>query len=72
MVAPPASDRPKCRTFPYKSDRVETAIPGLILARRDEPSEPINILYEPRICVIAQGAKRVQLGDDACVYDILR
>jgi AraC-like DNA-binding protein len=52
-----------------KSDRVETAIPGLILARRDEPSEPISILYEPRICVIAQGAKRVQLGDDAYVYD---
>ena len=51
------------------SDRVETAIPGLILARRDKPSEPMSILYEPRICVIAQGAKRVQLGDDAYVYD---
>ncbi len=52
-----------------KSDRVVTAIPGLILTRRDESSEPISILYEPRICVIAQGAKRVQLGDDAYVYD---
>jgi AraC-like DNA-binding protein len=52
-----------------KSDRVETAIPGLILARRDAPSEPIGILYEPRICLITQGAKRVQLGDDAYVYD---
>jgi AraC-like DNA-binding protein len=52
-----------------KSDRVVTAIPGLILARRDKPSEPISIMYEPRICVIAQGAKRVQLGDDAYVYD---
>jgi AraC-like DNA-binding protein len=52
-----------------KSDRVETAIRGLILARRDEPSEPISILYEPRICLIAQGAKRVQLGDDAYEYD---
>ena len=52
-----------------KSDRVETAIPGLILARRIEPSEPISIMYEPRICVIAQGAKRVRLGDDAYVYD---
>jgi len=41
----------------------------LILARRVQPSEPISILYEPRICVIAQGAKRVQLGDDAYVYD---
>jgi len=52
-----------------KGDRFETAIPGLILARRVEPSEPINMLYEPRVCVIAQGAKRVQLGDDAYVYD---
>ncbi len=52
-----------------KRDRLETAITGLVLARRDEPSEPISILYEPRICVIAQGAKRVQLGDDAYVYD---
>jgi AraC-like DNA-binding protein len=52
-----------------KSDRVETTIPGLILARRDKPSEPISIMYEPRICMIAQGAKRVQLGDDAYVYD---
>src|SRR5574341_1097648 len=52
-----------------KSDRVDTAVPGLILARRDEPSEPISILYEPRVCVIAQGAKRVMLGDDAYVYD---
>jgi AraC-like DNA-binding protein len=52
-----------------RGDRIETAIPGLILARRTEPSEPISILYEPRVCVIAQGAKRVQLGDDAYVYD---
>ncbi len=52
-----------------KSDRVETAIRGLILARRIEPSKPVSIMYEPRVCVIAQGAKRVQLGDDAYVYD---
>ena len=26
-------------------------------------------MYEPRICVIAQGAKRVLLGDDTYVYD---
>ncbi len=52
-----------------KSDRVETAIPGLILYRRDEPSEPISIMYDPRICVVAQGAKRVLLGDETYVYD---
>lgn len=46
-----------------------TAVPGLSLFRRDEPTEPISGLYEPSICVIAQGAKRVILGDDTYVYD---
>ena len=52
-----------------KSDRIETTIPGLTLYRRNEPSEPISIMYEPRICVVAQGAKRVLLGDETYVYD---
>jgi AraC-like DNA-binding protein len=52
-----------------KSDRIVTAIPGLILARLEKPSEPVSIMFEPRVCLIAQGAKRVQLGDDAYVYD---
>jgi AraC-like DNA-binding protein len=51
------------------SDRIVTAIPGLILARLEKPSEPVSIMFEPRVCMIAQGAKRVQLGDDAYVYD---
>jgi AraC-like DNA-binding protein len=50
-------------------DRFVTAIPGLTLYRQDEPSQPTSIMYEPRICVIAQGAKRVLLGDDTYVYD---
>ncbi len=53
-----------------KSDRFDTTIPGLSLHRREEPSEPISIMYEPLVCVVAQGAKRVLLGDnDAYVYD---
>jgi AraC-like DNA-binding protein len=46
-----------------------TAIPGLSLFRRDEPTDPASIMYEPRVCVIAQGAKRLLLGDDIYVYD---
>lgn len=46
-----------------------TAIPGLSLFRRDEPTEPISGMYEPSICMVAQGAKRVLLGDDTYVYD---
>ena len=52
-----------------KGDRFVTAIPGLTLYQRDEPTQPTSIMYEPRICVIAQGAKRVLLGDDTYVYD---
>lgn len=46
-----------------------TAIAGLSLFRREEPTEPISSMYEPSICVVAQGAKRVILGDDTYVYD---
>jgi AraC-like DNA-binding protein len=46
-----------------------TAVPGLSLFRRDEPTGPISAVYEPSICVVAQGAKRVLLGDDTYVYD---
>lgn len=46
-----------------------TAIPGLSLFRREEPTEPITGMYEPSVCLVAQGAKRVLLGDDTFVYD---
>ena len=52
-----------------KGDRIETAIPGLSLYRRIEPTQPASGMYEPSICLIAQGAKRVLLGDDTYVYD---
>jgi hypothetical protein len=52
-----------------KSERVETAIPGLILYQRPEPTDPISAMYEPSVCVVVQGAKRVMLGDDVFVYD---
>lgn len=46
-----------------------TAVPGLSLFRRIEPTEPVSGMYEPSICLVVQGAKRVLLGDDAYVYD---
>jgi AraC-like DNA-binding protein len=52
-----------------QGDQLETAIPGLSLWRRDEPTQPASGMYEPSICLIAQGAKRVVLGDDTYVYD---
>lgn len=46
-----------------------TAVPGLSLFRREEPTGPISGMYEPSVCLVAQGAKRVLLGDDTYVYD---
>jgi AraC-like DNA-binding protein len=47
-----------------------TAIPGLLLSRRSAPTQPMSVMYEPSICLVAQGAKRVLLGDDTYVYDV--
>ena len=46
-----------------------TAIPGLSLFKREETTEPQTGMYQPSICMIFQGAKRVILGDDTYVYD---
>jgi AraC-like DNA-binding protein len=52
-----------------KGELHSSAVPGLSLFRREEPTEPISCMYEPSICLVAQGAKRVLLGDDTYVYD---
>jgi AraC-like DNA-binding protein len=48
---------------------LETAIPGLTLMKYEAPTEPMSYMYEPSICLVAQGAKRVLLGDEEYVYD---
>jgi len=53
-----------------QGDHIETAVPGLALWRRTQPTQPASGMYEPSICLIAQGAKRVLLGDDTYVYDV--
>jgi AraC-like DNA-binding protein len=52
-----------------KPGRIMTAISGLSLFRRDEPTQPESAMYEPSICLTTQGAKRVLLGEDTYVYD---
>ncbi|MDX9859234.1 MAG: AraC family transcriptional regulator [candidate division Zixibacteria bacterium] len=50
-------------------DNLKTNVPNLLLYRRDKPTQPECALYEPSICIVAQGAKRVFIGDDSYVYD---
>jgi AraC-like DNA-binding protein len=48
-----------------------TAIAGLRLLRSTRHSEPIHTLYEPALCLLAQGRKQVLLGDRVTEYDPL-
>lgn len=44
-------------------------IPGVTLYRASAPTMPMPVVYEPTLCVIAQGRKQVMLGTTAYVYD---
>jgi AraC-like DNA-binding protein len=46
-----------------------TAIAGLTLFRATGPTEPSHGMYKPALVVVAQGAKRALLGDEAFHYD---
>lgn len=50
-------------------NRLATTIPPLTLHRWETPTEPASYMLSPNICLIAQGAKRVMLGEDVYVYD---
>lgn len=47
----------------------QTTIPRLKVVRLSQPSEPMHGLHEPALCIIAQGAKQVILGDQIYRYD---
>ncbi|WP_232226693.1 AraC family transcriptional regulator [Algiphilus aromaticivorans] len=47
----------------------ETPWPGVEVLRADAPGPRRPVVYEPTVCVVAQGRKRVYLGDDSFVYD---
>ncbi|WP_285261215.1 AraC family transcriptional regulator [Halopseudomonas bauzanensis] len=75
-IQPPAE--PMCRQLAdLVSARIttegihQTIIPGLDLYRIDAPSGCVSTVYEPSLCVIAQGRKTVELGDREIVYGAL-
>jgi AraC-like DNA-binding protein len=49
-----------------------TDIPGLSLHRRTAPTAPCSLTYEPGVTVIAQGRKRVELGQKTLIYGASR
>ncbi|XAH22788.1 AraC family transcriptional regulator [Xylophilus sp. GW821-FHT01B05] len=46
-----------------------TSIPRLQLVRLAAPQLPICGIYTPSVCILAQGRKRVTLGNEVYVYD---
>jgi AraC-like DNA-binding protein len=42
---------------------------GFFLARSSKPMESVNPLYQPAFCFVAQGGKRVLLGEEVFWYD---
>lgn len=52
-----------------QEDYCSTKVPGLTVFKKTVANTPMAGVYEPSICLIAQGAKRVQLGEDSYSYD---
>jgi AraC-like DNA-binding protein len=51
----------------------DTAIPGVAAVRASQPGDEIgHALHQAALCLIAQGAKRVLLGEEVYVYDASR
>lgn len=46
-----------------------TAIPGVSLIRSASPTMPMPVVYEPTLCLVAQGRKQAMLGTTSYVYD---
>jgi AraC-like DNA-binding protein len=47
----------------------DTAVPGLLLARQPKPTDPIALVVDPSVCIVAQGAKEVYLAGEVYRYD---
>src|SRR5215467_3313856 len=45
-----------------------TTIPRLFLMRASQLTEPLPSVYEPALCIVAQGRKRVMLADEVYFY----
>jgi AraC-like DNA-binding protein len=51
------------------SERQITEVPGMLLVRRTAPSAPCSGTYTPSVIIVAQGSKRVDLGQTTFTYD---
>jgi AraC-like DNA-binding protein len=59
----------KIALFMGSAEKRVTEVPGLQLSRRTAPTPPGFGAYEPSIAVVAQGRKRVELGQTSFIFD---
>ncbi len=59
----------KIQKWTGETTHFDTEIPGLKLSRWTTPTQPTSYSHNPSICIIAQGKKRVLLGEDCYIYD---
>jgi AraC-like DNA-binding protein len=52
-----------------RDDGIVDPIPGLRLTRASQPTDRIHGVSKPSLCVIAQGAKEIYIGDSRYRYD---
>lgn len=52
----------------HATESITEALPGVLLLRADAPTAATPVVYEPMLCLMAQGAKRVTLGNRVLVY----
>lgn len=52
-----------------QNDYLPTNVPGLTVFKKTDTTKPMVGFYEPSVCLIAQGAKHVQLADESYIYD---
>jgi AraC-like DNA-binding protein len=51
------------------ADGTVEAFPGFRLSRSSGPTEPVQSVYSPSLCFVAQGRKRALLGEEVFRYD---
>ncbi len=59
----------KIQKWTGDATQFDTEIPGLKLSRWTTPTQPTSYSHNPSICLIAQGKKRVLVGEDSYTYD---
>ena len=55
-------------SFIGSAENLKTDVPGLTIHRRTAATAPCSMTYEPSLTVMAQGRKRVDLGQTSFIY----